>query len=289
MTVVAVLPQALMDADELASSLAEREGDARELAGAAVARLGEGAVRSLAVELLTDAVRRERRAHARVIEERAAIESRDAEQRARRDEQAIRDNEMAARTRVLHERAELIQRDFDAGELTLEQAAEAIGQVNSQLPWSEPMRWVVMAVKGSYEGIEVERELRVSGPESLRAHPHVVSIAQDAAKREYERRQSRVAAGFAPDGTWADDLRVILERYAAEVRLEVTAELLGSKFAANGREVTWGEATVADHQARIDAQIAHAAGTMADVSRHQAAIDLLTKVGARCLDEVDHG
>jgi hypothetical protein len=50
--------------------------------------------------------------------------------------------------------------------------------------------------------------------------------------------------------------------------------------------VTWGQATVAQHQARIDAMNAHKAGVEADVCRHAEAIQLCETAGVSCLDDL---
>lgn len=61
-----------------------------------------------------------------------------------------------------------------------------------------------------------------------------------------------------------------------DVTLELTEELLGSSFSlADGRSVTWGEATVADHKVRINLLLAQASGTVTTAKLHKAAVKML--------------
>lgn len=53
----------------------------------------------------------------------------------------------------------------------------------------------------------------------------------------------------------------------------------------DGREVTWGDATVEDHEARIAFLELQARGLMDTVERHRASIALITAAGATCLKE----
>lgn len=73
----------------------------------------------------------------------------------------------------------------------------------------------------------------------------------------------------------------------SRVRLELTAELLAASFAlGDNSEATWGEATVEQHQQRLDMLIKHAAGTVDTATRHRAAIAMIQAAGATCLAEV---
>lgn len=85
----------------------------------------------------------------------------------------------------------------------------------------------------------------------------------------------------------AEVLKETIATYAEEIRLEVTQELLGSLFAlGDGRRVTWGAATVGEHQQRIQLLLGNAAGNVEAAARHQAAITLIERAGVSCLGEV---
>lgn len=85
----------------------------------------------------------------------------------------------------------------------------------------------------------------------------------------------------------AQQMTALIEQIAAETRLEVTAELLGSEFAlGDGRRVTWGEATIADHEQRIAMVTANAVANAEDAARHQAAVSLLKERGLDTLAEI---
>lgn len=69
----------------------------------------------------------------------------------------------------------------------------------------------------------------------------------------------------------------LIKSYEAEIRLEVTEDLLGSEFAlGDGKRVTWGDATVEDHQQRIDLLAKNAAANISTATKHQAALVMLT-------------
>lgn len=311
--VAAIRPLYEMDADELVEHLAEQEGDDRDLATGAVARLNEGLVRTLAVDLLADGVRRARRGKARAIEQRAAVDRLDqlprfsyemTEEQRRQDDAAL-----AARLRASEEwweRHQELRRAFSQGEITFDQLHDAISQLmrkhatGCSLEFHSRCYQFDFRVTASFKGIEASRWVTLRG-DTLRSnagrrhrlqmdrerYASALTGAYQDARDEHARREMRVAAGFSETAPLRDDLRLLLDRFRAAVRLDVTEELLATTFSVGGgREVTWGEATVADHQARIDAQVAHAAGTLEDVQRHAAAIELLNESGVSCLAEV---
>lgn len=63
--------------------------------------------------------------------------------------------------------------------------------------------------------------------------------------------------------------------------------LLDASFAlGDGRFVRWGEATIADHEARVAFLEAHVAGVRTTIDRHLEAVALLHAHGVTCLDEL---
>lgn len=79
----------------------------------------------------------------------------------------------------------------------------------------------------------------------------------------------------------------IIEERAADLDIEWTAALLTTTVALPGGErVTWGEATVEQHEARIAMLAKHAAGELETASRHRAAVESIKAAGVRCLDDL---
>lgn len=79
----------------------------------------------------------------------------------------------------------------------------------------------------------------------------------------------------------------IIEEQAALIRLEITAELLGSEFAiGDGRRVTWGWATAREHEARIEMLTGQTAGVIDTAARHAVAIKMIREGGVACLGEL---
>jgi hypothetical protein len=79
----------------------------------------------------------------------------------------------------------------------------------------------------------------------------------------------------------------LIDAVAEQVRLEVTEELLGSEFAlGDGTMVTWGDATVADHEQRIRLLEANAVGNVQTAARHRAAIVMINDGNVKTLAEV---
>lgn len=63
---------------------------------------------------------------------------------------------------------------------------------------------------------------------------------------------------------------------------------LSERFAVgDGRYVTWGEATVADHEARIAMLEALRNGIAESIGRHERAIVEIAAAGVSCLDEIE--
>lgn len=90
---------------------------------------------------------------------------------------------------------------------------------------------------------------------------------------EYRRRYPTI-------GQAIDDMR-------AELRLELTAELLMTTFAlGDGRTVSWGRATVADHRQRVSMLANKAIGTLQTAALHEEAIAVIEEAGKTCLTEV---
>ena len=73
-----------------------------------------------------------------------------------------------------------------------------------------------------------------------------------------------------------------------ETSLERRRQRLEQTFPLpDGRRVSWLEATVADHLARIEYLRLHIAGVERTIAEHQDAIDLIQRLGGSCLGDVE--
>ncbi len=82
-------------------------------------------------------------------------------------------------------------------------------------------------------------------------------------------------------------VEALIEEVAEEVRLETTAELLETIFAlGDGSKTTWGQATVWQHQQRIQMLAKNAAGIVETAALHSAAISMIETAGVACLAEI---
>lgn len=83
------------------------------------------------------------------------------------------------------------------------------------------------------------------------------------------------------------EIERMAQKRAAEMVLELTKDLLDSEFSVgDGRTVTWGTATLGDHQQRTSLLLAQAAGTSETAARHLHAISLLRERKASTLNEL---
>ena len=94
-----------------------------------------------------------------------------------------------------------------------------------------------------------------------------------------------------PLAYWSERTRRQLEQATAEwadqIRLETTRELLGTLFAlGDGATVTWGAATVDQHEQRIGMLVKNAAGVVETAARHGAAIRMIKDASAECLADL---
>lgn len=79
----------------------------------------------------------------------------------------------------------------------------------------------------------------------------------------------------------------IVEDYTRNLRIQWTTELLESPFARpDGTPVTWGEATVEDHEARIKMHSDHAIAGLEGAARHSAALRDMRAAGVSSLNEL---
>jgi hypothetical protein len=94
------------------------------------------------------------------------------------------------------------------------------------------------------------------------------------------------SATAAENGRWRG-LNEIVNEWEQTIRLEVTAELLETVFAlGDGQRVTWGDATVDQHQQRIGMLMQNMYANAETAARHQAAVGMIEAAGVATLREV---
>lgn len=89
------------------------------------------------------------------------------------------------------------------------------------------------------------------------------------------------------DALAAHQMRTLIDHIEQRTRIEVTQELLSSVFALGDNvRVTWGEATVAQHEQRITLLLKNAEGNIDTAKRHQAAVEMITEAGVDTLADL---
>lgn len=79
----------------------------------------------------------------------------------------------------------------------------------------------------------------------------------------------------------------LMDEYRSTMRIEWTPELLASGIAMpDGSITTWGEATIAQHEARLEMLATNVHANASTAARHQYAIDAIRATQSRSLAEV---
>lgn len=253
---------------QIAEEAATEPGESdRALAERAVRRLRQTDLRELAVREVASWIDHFRRGEAREVERQAQEAARKADEEARRVEMA-----------QLYRAKE---RSRFHGLLPAIAADPSVLDPNRR-----GSRWLDLSER------EELRDFLGDGYQDW------YSRGCDLAKNYREERGQKGVATFEStyhpggiDGYYAERTRrrmdAFVEEIAAEVRLEVTAELLATHFAlGDGTRVTWGSATVEQHRQRIEMLAAMASGTVETAARHQSAIAMLEAAGAASLADL---
>lgn len=97
----------------------------------------------------------------------------------------------------------------------------------------------------------------------------------------------RRSVGLPDDATPSDVVTLAIAQYTAAIKMQWTADLLKSTFSLEGgAQVSWGEATAAQHRERLAMFSSQAELNLNGAARHSAAIAELAATGATCLNEV---
>jgi hypothetical protein len=140
-------------------------------------------------------------------------------------------------------------------------------------------------------GLSVERaaEIPSAAFESPRASR--VTSPREVALEEREREEAAELAHMERmaeiDRRLVSRISTIVDEYVDGLRIEWTAELLGSEFAlGDGTRVTWGDATAEQHRARAEMFQNNAVANLEGAARHQKALEALEQSGATTLREM---
>ena len=138
---------------------------------------------------------------------------------------------------------------------------------DDQIDWAHRDTWEAME---AFEGGDSARAAAIL---EARARQRQANVN---ARREEEQR------------LWREAVDGLIEERAVDAGMEWTAALLTSTVAMpDGTRVPWGEATIEQHAARLNALAQHASTELATATRHRAAIEAIRNVpGARCLNDV---
>lgn len=275
---------------DIARLLAERTGKPYDLAVESAASLDAEDLRACAVAFLDEEIAEVRRNWARSIEQGHVpkgclrrISAFDLEEKA---------GYAYIETAVLRVRE--LQHSFDSGAIALEAALTEVVALRDGWPNGlrdgrtiAGSRLREMCIEERLVG-QVDHEvwsktIRHGRLEDIEAQRHYARRTLDwQVEEELKLRDLREAAGLPREATWGEDLLAILA-LRNRSPFEITPDLLASEFVVAGRMVTWGDATVADHLVRVDAQTALAAGTMEDAQRHLEAAEFLEHEHLPCL------
>ena len=112
------------------------------------------------------------------------------------------------------------------------------------------------------------------------ARAEIEHLVRTANEIDNEIRQKNQAA-------WRAGIDEMIEKRAESLGVRWTAALLTSTVALpDGTRVPWGEATIAQHEARIDMLAKHAASELETATRHKAAVEAIRAAGVSCLNEL---
>lgn len=86
---------------------------------------------------------------------------------------------------------------------------------------------------------------------------------------------------------YSETLEILIDMEVQFKFLRLTDNLLNSFFAlGDGNEVTWGQATIEQHQQRISLLMGHTIGTIDTIVRHKTAINMIQDKNVNCLSNI---
>lgn len=129
------------------------------------------------------------------------------------------------------------------------------------------------------------RRNRALATERAATVPARASSTREKESREYKAELMRVELECRA-GLFAS-ISSAVDEFKSRLRLTWTKELLATSFSLpDGQEVTWGEASVEQHQQRVEMFAAQAALNIEGAARHRKAIEAISLLAAKCLNEI---
>lgn len=196
--------------------------------------------------------------------------------------------------------SDLAQRCYDLARdtdrPTREVARELLAEASPSLVAALAVEFLVSAVADAQRLVALEVERSASVSRSQQSHETVGRprkgskqwdrwVQETEEGREWAQREWEAEARFIQMQNGV--IRKALDRYAEDLRVQWTSELLDSTFALrSGAVVTWGDATVEQHVERMDIFLKNAHANMEGAARHEIAIRELRESGAPSLREM---
>jgi len=167
-------------------------------------------------------------------------------------------------------------------ELLLDQTSILDSQIEPALAAASPALILELAVE-RIRDLRSDRFRQTRLNAERAAEPHIRSTPY----RSPAQRQEAQEATQASDALLMVTLKSIIGDYAAQLRLEWTDELLATSFALpDGTHVTWGSATIADHQLRYEMFAQQAETSTEGAARHLHAVNALEAAERTCLNSL---
>ena len=164
-------------------------------------------------------------------------------------------------------------------------AAELVANASPEVVAAMASEYLVGVVAAEQRAATLAAEREAERQRQAKLHEQVNS-PQAKAQRERWKREAEEEAWLREREMWAA-CRRLLDRYTEDLKMKWTAELLDSTFALrDGTVVTWGEATVEQHEDRRQMFLDNAHANMEGAARHEVAVRELRESGAATLREM---
>lgn len=169
-------------------------------------------------------------------------------------------------------------------------AAELVATTTPRLRDEMAVEWLVSAVSKEQRAVTlaVERSATSRVAEAAdQRRPEAERLQEWRSSAAYKQRVREAAAEQeAADERHLARMKQIIDDYTASLKVQWTEELLASTFALSGGVVvTWGTATLEQHQERYDMFAGYAQANAGGAARHAQAIQELTRTGAVSLND----
>ena len=257
----------------------------------------ESAVRELAAMLLVERFRTRKRAEARKVEQaniqrwaEERVAARDAMTELEKQEESSRWAEKRARDaetweRYAREEAEAKRARREAAARDVLDSILAVHAVPESEITIEQIDLVSAGLLPSDLLFGAEAEA------TMRSFNKQYSDWVEAPGHKIKRRELVRQAERADDDRWGffRSVHVAQRRYEQNLKAEWSLELLASTFRVDGVTVTWGAATIEQHERRSESLRSHAEGTLQTAALHQQAVRHLRSIHADSLADAIQG